>query len=69
MAGLIQRNKKPAAANVAIARELAGWCWSVATTLPAPSLCPRILGTPEQVVPHRGAGLIAAVLAPLNEDE
>jgi len=25
------RNKKPVIANVAIARELAGWCWSLAT--------------------------------------
>jgi hypothetical protein len=24
------RNKKPVIANVAIARELAGWCWSLA---------------------------------------
>jgi hypothetical protein len=27
----LDRNKKPAVANVAIARELAGWCWSLAT--------------------------------------
>ena len=26
-----ERNKKPVIANVAIARELAGWCWSLAT--------------------------------------
>mgnify|MGYP003406624996 CR=1 FL=1 len=26
----IERNKKPTIANVAIARELAGWCWSLA---------------------------------------
>ncbi|TFD75715.1 hypothetical protein E3T53_14605 [Cryobacterium psychrophilum] len=25
------RKKRPVIANVAIARELAGWCWSVAT--------------------------------------
>jgi hypothetical protein len=25
------RRKRPAAANTAIARELAGWCWSLAT--------------------------------------
>jgi hypothetical protein len=24
------RNKRPVIANVAIARELAGWCWSLA---------------------------------------
>jgi transposase len=28
--GFIQRNKRPVIANVAIARELAGWCWSLA---------------------------------------
>jgi hypothetical protein len=27
---LRQRHKKPVIANVAIARELAGWCWSLA---------------------------------------
>jgi transposase len=27
----LERKKKPAVANVAIARELAGWCWSLAT--------------------------------------
>jgi transposase len=27
----IGRNKKPVIANVAVARELAGWCWSLAT--------------------------------------
>jgi transposase len=26
-----ERKKKPVIANVAIARELAGWCWSLAT--------------------------------------
>ena len=26
----IDRKKKPTTANVAIARELAGWCWSLA---------------------------------------
>jgi transposase len=26
-----ERNKKPVIANVAVARELAGWCWSLAT--------------------------------------
>ena len=26
----IDRKKKPTIANVAIARELAGWCWSLA---------------------------------------
>jgi transposase len=26
----MERNKKPTIANVAIARELAGWCWSLA---------------------------------------
>jgi transposase len=26
-----ERNKRPVAANAAIARELAGWCWSLAT--------------------------------------
>jgi transposase len=25
-----ERGKKPVVANVAIARELAGWCWSLA---------------------------------------
>jgi hypothetical protein len=25
------RHKRPVVANVAIARELAGWCWSLAT--------------------------------------
>jgi transposase len=29
--GLDQRRKKPAIACVAVARELAGWCWSLAT--------------------------------------
>jgi transposase len=29
--GLIARHKKPVIANVAVARELAGWCWSLAT--------------------------------------
>jgi transposase len=28
--GFIQRKKRPVIANVAIARELAGWCWSLA---------------------------------------
>ena len=27
----VQRKKHPVVANVAIARELAGWCWSLAT--------------------------------------
>ena len=26
-----ERDKNPLVANVAIARELAGWCWSLAT--------------------------------------
>ena len=26
-----ERKKRPVAANVAVARELAGWCWSLAT--------------------------------------
>jgi transposase len=26
-----ERGKNPLVANVAIARELAGWCWSLAT--------------------------------------
>jgi transposase len=26
-----ERRKRPVIANVAIARELAGWCWSLAT--------------------------------------
>jgi len=26
-----QRKKRPVIANVAVARELAGWCWSLAT--------------------------------------
>jgi len=30
-AGFIARKKKPSVANAAIARELAGWCWSLAT--------------------------------------
>jgi transposase len=29
--GFTERKKKPVIANVAIARELAGWCWSLAT--------------------------------------
>ncbi|HEU5427046.1 MAG TPA: IS110 family transposase [Actinocrinis sp.] len=29
--GFTERKKKPVVANVAIARELAGWCWSLAT--------------------------------------
>jgi hypothetical protein len=29
--GFIDRGKNPNVANVAIARELAGWCWSLAT--------------------------------------
>jgi hypothetical protein len=28
--GFLQRKKRPVVANVAIARELAGWCWSLA---------------------------------------
>jgi transposase len=28
--GYAQRKKRPVAANVAVARELAGWCWSLA---------------------------------------
>jgi transposase len=28
---LDQRNKRPTVAVVAVARELAGWCWSLAT--------------------------------------
>jgi transposase len=28
--GFLERHKRPAVANVAIARELAGWCWSLA---------------------------------------
>ena len=28
--GFIERKKKPVIANVAVARELAGWCWSLA---------------------------------------
>ena len=27
---MLERKKRPTAANVAIARELAGWCWSLA---------------------------------------
>ena len=30
-AGFDARSKKPTVANTAIARELAGWCWSLAT--------------------------------------
>ncbi len=26
----IERRKRPTTANVAVARELAGWCWSLA---------------------------------------
>jgi hypothetical protein len=29
--GFLVRRKRPVVANVAIARELAGWCWSLAT--------------------------------------
>jgi hypothetical protein len=29
--GFNERKKPPAVANVAIARQLAGWCWSLAT--------------------------------------
>ena len=29
--GYADRKKRPVAANVAVARELAGWCWSLAT--------------------------------------
>ena len=28
--GFLQRRKRPVIANVAVARELAGWCWSLA---------------------------------------
>jgi hypothetical protein len=28
--GFLERRKRPTTANVAIARELAGWCWSLA---------------------------------------
>jgi transposase len=30
-AGFIERKKRPVIANTAVARELAGWCWSLAT--------------------------------------
>ena len=30
LAGFDQRKKRPVVANAAIARELAGWCWSLA---------------------------------------
>jgi hypothetical protein len=30
VADFTDRKKKPVIANVAIARELAGWCWSLA---------------------------------------
>ncbi len=29
--GYVERKKRPVLANVAVARELAGWCWSLAT--------------------------------------
>jgi hypothetical protein len=29
--GFLQRRKRSTVANVAIARELAGWCWSLAS--------------------------------------
>ncbi|MBP2217004.1 IS110 family transposase [Arthrobacter sp. CAN_C5] len=32
----LERRKRPVIANVAIARELAGWCWSLAVTAEAP---------------------------------
>ena len=28
--GFLERRKRPTIANVGIARELAGWCWSLA---------------------------------------
>jgi transposase len=28
--GFLERRKRPTVANVAVARELAGWCWSLA---------------------------------------
>jgi hypothetical protein len=31
VAQFTERGKNPPVANVAIARELAGWCWSLAT--------------------------------------
>jgi transposase len=29
--GFTERGKNPLVANVAVARELSGWCWSLAT--------------------------------------
>ena len=29
--GFTERKKNPLVANVAVARELSGWCWSLAT--------------------------------------
>lgn len=39
-AGFDARKKRPVIANVAIARELAGWCWSLAVIpdLPHPTI-------------------------------
>jgi transposase len=31
VAHLSERGKNPIVANVAVARELSGWCWSLAT--------------------------------------
>lgn len=33
----LERRKRPTVANVAIARELAGWCWSLAVLTDTPT--------------------------------
>jgi hypothetical protein len=37
----LERRKRPVIANVAIARELAGWCWSLASATDPASLAPN----------------------------
>ena len=46
------RRKRHVVANVAIARELAGWCWSLAVLEESP---PRLLRRPRTVAAARGA--------------
>jgi transposase len=52
------RKKRPVIANVAIARELAGWCWSLAV-MDQPS--PQTTSSPQTVVAARGATRVSTM--------
>jgi hypothetical protein len=41
----LERRKRPVIANVAIARELSGWCWSLATSTPPAARSPRSIAS------------------------